>query len=42
MAVKKEVPIPEPRGLPFLGHIAEFSPENPLDDILRLADTYGV
>ncbi|KAF6828803.1 bifunctional P-450/NADPH-P450 reductase [Colletotrichum musicola] len=43
MAVKdKEVPIPEPRGgLPFLGHIAEFNPENPLDDILRLADTYG-
>ncbi|KZL74072.1 bifunctional p-450:NADPH-p450 reductase, partial [Colletotrichum tofieldiae] len=36
-----EVPIPEPRGLPFLGHIAEFNPENPNQDILRLADTFG-
>jgi cytochrome P450 / NADPH-cytochrome P450 reductase len=35
------VPIPEPPGLPFLGNINEFSPENPLADILRLSDTYG-
>ncbi|KAK1543827.1 bifunctional P-450/NADPH-P450 reductase [Colletotrichum paranaense] len=41
MATKEEVPIPEPRGLPFLGHIAEFNPENPLNDLHRLADTYG-
>ncbi|GKT45276.1 bifunctional cytochrome P450/NADPH--P450 reductase [Colletotrichum spaethianum] len=40
MAVK-EIPIPEPWGLPFLGHIAEFNPENPNNDILRLADTFG-
>ncbi|WYZ46052.1 hypothetical protein EsH8_IX_000277 [Colletotrichum jinshuiense] len=37
----EEVPIPEPRGLPFLGHIAEFNPDNPLNDIIRLADTFG-
>ncbi|KAI8221523.1 Bifunctional cytochrome P450/NADPH--P450 reductase [Colletotrichum sp. SAR 10_96] len=37
----EEVPIPEPWGLPFLGHIAEFNPENPLEDIHRLADTFG-
>ncbi|TDZ17280.1 Bifunctional cytochrome P450/NADPH--P450 reductase [Colletotrichum orbiculare MAFF 240422] len=37
----EEVPIPEPRGIPFLGHIAEFNPENPLLDLYRLADTYG-
>lgn len=37
-----EIPIPEPRGLPFLGNIAEFNPENPLNDIQRLADTFGV
>ncbi|KAF9872273.1 bifunctional P-450/NADPH-P450 reductase [Colletotrichum karsti] len=37
----EEKPIPEPWGLPFLGHIAEFSPENPLQDIFRLADTFG-
>ncbi|KAK2012892.1 cytochrome P450 [Colletotrichum eremochloae] len=37
----EEVPIPEPWGLPFLGHIAEFNPENTMDDILRLADTFG-
>ncbi|KAK6222971.1 bifunctional P-450:NADPH-P450 reductase [Colletotrichum tabaci] len=40
MAVE-EVPIPEPRGLPFLGNIAEFNPENPMEDLKRLADTYG-
>ncbi|TQN65714.1 Bifunctional cytochrome P450/NADPH--P450 [Colletotrichum shisoi] len=41
MAVE-EIPIPEPRGLPFLGNIAEFNPENPMEDLKRLADTYGV
>jgi cytochrome P450 / NADPH-cytochrome P450 reductase len=35
------VPIPEPPGYPLIGNIAEFSPENPLGDLLRLADTYG-
>ncbi|KAK1996055.1 cytochrome P450 [Colletotrichum falcatum] len=37
----EEVPIPEPRGLPFLGHIAEFTTENTNQDCLRLADTFG-
>jgi cytochrome P450/NADPH-cytochrome P450 reductase len=34
------VPIPEPRGLPFLGNIGEFT-TSPMNDLLRLADTYG-
>ncbi|OLN95714.1 Bifunctional P-450:NADPH-P450 reductase 2 [Colletotrichum chlorophyti] len=37
----KEVPIPEPRGLPFLGNITEFNPESPMNDLHRLADTFG-
>ncbi|KAK2031390.1 cytochrome P450 [Colletotrichum zoysiae] len=37
----KEIPIPEPWGLPFLGHIAEFNPETPGQDCIRLADTLG-
>ena len=34
------VPIPEPPGLPLLGNLGEFS-QNPISDIIRLADTYG-
>ncbi|KAI5463064.1 cytochrome P450 [Mariannaea sp. PMI_226] len=34
------VPIPEPRGLPLLGNIAEISAK-PIHDFMRLADTYG-
>ncbi|KAL7810380.1 cytochrome P450 [Trichoderma gracile] len=34
------VPIPEPPGLPLLGNLGEFS-QNPIADIIRLADTYG-
>ncbi|KAK1580158.1 cytochrome P450 [Colletotrichum navitas] len=37
----EEVPIPEPWGLPILGHIAEFTPESTMKDVLRLADTFG-
>ncbi|KAM5357742.1 hypothetical protein ACJZ2D_015949 [Fusarium nematophilum] len=35
------VPIPEPRGLPYLGHINEFRSEDSLQDLDRLHDTYG-
>ena len=34
------IPIPEPRGLPLLGNLAEFR-TSPLADLNRLADTYG-
>ncbi|KAF4994727.1 hypothetical protein FDECE_13034 [Fusarium decemcellulare] len=35
------VPIPEPRGLPYLGHVNEFRSEDSLQDLDRLHDTYG-
>lgn len=35
------VPIPEPPGLPLLGNLGEFS-ANPTNDIVRLANTYGM
>lgn len=35
------VPIPEPPGLPLLGNLGEFS-SNPISDIIRLADQYGM
>ncbi|KAL7949857.1 cytochrome P450 [Trichoderma barbatum] len=34
------VPIPEPPGLPLLGNLGEFS-SSPIDDVIRLANTYG-
>ncbi|OAA44423.1 NADPH-P450 reductase [Metarhizium rileyi] len=34
------VPIPEPPGLPLIGNLGEFT-STPLQDIKRLADTYG-
>ncbi|KAI1087852.1 cytochrome P450 [Rostrohypoxylon terebratum] len=34
-------PIPEPPGLPFLGHVAELDRELPLRSFLSLADKYG-
>ncbi|KAJ3529745.1 hypothetical protein NM208_g9621 [Fusarium decemcellulare] len=35
------LPIPELRGLPYLGHINEFRSEDSLQDLDRLHDTYG-
>ncbi|KAL2127195.1 hypothetical protein VTI74DRAFT_11119 [Chaetomium olivicolor] len=37
----KIVPIPEPRGLPYLGNVREFRSEDSLKDLARLHDTYG-
>ncbi|KAL0930407.1 bifunctional P-450/NADPH-P450 reductase [Colletotrichum truncatum] len=37
----EEVPIPEPRAFPFLGHVMEFTQESGLQDIVRLADALG-
>ncbi|KAK2595921.1 hypothetical protein QQS21_006516 [Conoideocrella luteorostrata] len=34
------VPVPEPPGYPLIGNLAEFS-TSPLQDVIRLADTYG-
>lgn len=34
-------PIPEPPGLPFLGHVAELDRELPLRSFVSLADKYG-
>jgi len=33
-------PIPEPPGYPLIGNLGEFK-TNPLNDLNRLADTYG-
>lgn len=35
------VAIPEPRGLPLLGHITEFKSDNYVQDFDRLHDTHG-
>ncbi|KAF2866675.1 cytochrome P450 [Massariosphaeria phaeospora] len=34
-------PIPGPPGLPFLGNVADIDPENPIQSITNLTDTYG-
>ncbi|OTA57889.1 cytochrome P450 [Hypoxylon sp. EC38] len=34
-------PIPEPPGLPFIGHVAELDRELPLNSFVSLADRYG-
>jgi len=34
-------PIPQPRGLPFLGNITDINPENPIASFGHLADQYG-
>lgn len=36
----ESVPIPEPPGLPFIGNLGEFQ-TSPINDLKRLADTYG-
>ncbi|KAF5023611.1 hypothetical protein F66182_4313 [Fusarium sp. NRRL 66182] len=37
----ESVPIPEPPGYPLIGNLGEFT-TNPLTDLNRLADTYGI
>lgn len=41
MAATKEVPIPGPKGVPFLGNIYDIEPEVPLNSLELLADNYG-
>lgn len=38
---KEIVRIPEPKGLPLLGNVAEFRSSDSLQDLNRLHDTYG-
>lgn len=38
----KEVPIPGPKGVPFLGNIYDIDKEVPLNSIELLADNYGI
>lgn len=42
MASTKEVPIPGPKGVPFLGNIYDIDKEVPLNSIELLADNYGI
>ncbi|KAB5577830.1 putative bifunctional P-450:NADPH-P450 reductase [Coniochaeta sp. 2T2.1] len=39
--VEGTVPIPSPRGLPFLGNIKDINPELPLESFLDMAERYG-
>lgn len=38
----EEIPIPGPMGLPIVGNVTEFSSGEPVTNVLRLADTYGM
>lgn len=40
-AAPETVPIPEPAGLPLLGHVRTLEPEFPLGSMLNLAKTHG-
>jgi cytochrome P450/NADPH-cytochrome P450 reductase len=41
MTSPNQVPIPGPRGVPFLGNIYDIEPEVPINSFERLADNYG-
>lgn len=42
MAETKQVPIPGPKGVPFLGNIYDIEPEVPVNSFERMADSYGM
>jgi hypothetical protein len=42
MASNKQVPIPGPKGVPFLGNIYDIEPEVPVHSFERMADSYGM
>lgn len=42
MASVKEVPIPGPRGVPFLGNIYDIESEVPVNSFEQMADNYGM
>ncbi|CAI7589423.1 hypothetical protein PCG10_001646 [Penicillium crustosum] len=41
MASTKQVPIPGPKGVPFLGNIYDIEPEVPVNSFERMAESYG-
>jgi cytochrome P450/NADPH-cytochrome P450 reductase len=41
MTSSNQVPIPGPRGVPFLGNIYDIEPEVPVNSFELLADNYG-
>lgn len=36
-----QIPIPGPKGVPFLGNIYDIEPELPVNSFERLAENYG-
>lgn len=40
--VGETVPIPEPAGIPLLGHVRALEPSFPLGSMLALAKTHGI
>lgn len=40
-STQEPVPIPEPAGLPLLGHVRALEPSFPLGSMLSLAQTHG-
>lgn len=40
-AVQEPVPIPEPAGIPLLGHVGMLEPSFPLGSMLTLSKTHG-
>lgn len=42
MASTTQVPIPGPKGVPFLGNIYDIEPEVPVNSFERMADSYGM
>lgn len=40
-SMQEPVPIPEPAGLPLLGHVRALEPDFPLGSMLSLAQTHG-
>lgn len=42
MSSPNQVPIPGPRGVPFLGNIYDIEPEVPTNSFELLADNYGM
>jgi hypothetical protein len=42
MSSTGQVPIPGPKGVPFLGNVYDIEPELPLQSFERMADSYGM
>jgi cytochrome P450/NADPH-cytochrome P450 reductase len=42
MSSTDQVPIPGPKGVPFLGNVYDIEPELPLQSFERMADSYGM